>query len=126
MGHTHGGRLSGVDADLVQQLADGTGQHQIGPVITRRGRFVDEDDMTAGKIVDESGGGVNGQRGAADNQQVGAADIVDGAFDHAVVQPLLIEDHVGFDDAAAGTGGDTGMERLPTAAGLSMIYYMHC
>ena len=64
--------------------------------------------MAAGKIVDEPGGGVNSQRGAADNQQVGAANIVDRAFNHAVVQPFLIQNHIGFDNAAAGTGGDAG------------------
>ena len=53
-------------------------------------------------IAYQSGCRIDDEGRAADNQHVGVADIVEGLFDHIVVEAFFIEDDVWFDGAAAG------------------------
>ena len=89
-----------------QGLADWFADQKIGVAVVRRGALVDEHDGVAAEIVEESGGGIDVQRGASHDEGLGAADVRDGSPDGLVVQGFLVEDHVGLDIAAAGADGD--------------------
>ena len=56
-------------------------------------------------VVDEPGGGVDVQGGAADDEHVRLGDGPDGVVQKLLVQPLFVQDHVGFDGAAALAAG---------------------
>ena len=57
-------------------------------------------------IVYEPCRGVDVQRGAADDEHIRVAQIVDGLREQVFVKLLLIEDYIGTNDAAAATAGN--------------------
>lgn len=74
--------------------------NEFGVAILWRGVAVDDNKVFAFEVIDETGGWINGQRGASDDEAVGLLDFLQSAAENVVVEGFLIEDNVGFDDAA--------------------------
>ena len=94
------------DSQLPQHFPDGVCDDQPGGQVPGHGGFVDEHQLVAPVVVDESGGGVDVEGGAADDEQVRLCDGPDGIVQGLLIQPLLIQHHVGLNDAAALAPGD--------------------
>ena len=114
------------DNDLGENLADRGVDGQVGVAVHAGLGLVDENQLLALVVVYQTGGGIDHQGGAADDEHVGLADGGNGAGHHVGVQGLLIEDHIGTDDApavavvAVGQAGAVGDHRggvLLAAAG---------
>ena len=73
---------------------------EFGVAVLRGGVAVDDDEVLAFEIINETGGRVNSQRGAGDDEAVGLLDFLQGAAEDVVVEGFFIEDDVGLDDAA--------------------------
>ena len=59
-------------------------------------------------VAHQPSGGVYHQGGAADDEHVGVGDIIQSLVHDLLVQALLIQHHIGLNDAAAGAAGDAG------------------
>ena len=69
--------------------ADGRGNAKIGFLIQGRGGEID-DYQPPLVIGYEAGSGIDGKRGAADNEQIGLLDFRNGAFDGVLGQLLFV------------------------------------
>lgn len=73
-------------------------------MVGRRGRAVDDDERIAPELVEQPRRRIDGQRRAADDEQVGARNRIDGRAQDRLVQRLAVKHDVGLDEsAAAGT-----------------------
>lgn len=94
------------ESDGIQHFADGAGDHKVCLGIPGGGGLVDQDQLIAPVVVDQAGGGIDHQRGAAHDQHVSLGDVADGLIQDIHVQAFLVQDHVGLDAAAAAAHGD--------------------
>ena len=90
----------------MQRRTDGLADDELGMAVGTRLALVDEDEVTASEVVDESRRRVDDERGAADDERVRRADGGDCARDGVVVEMFLIENDIGADDAATFAVGD--------------------
>ena len=90
----------------MQCFTDGRADDECGAAVCTRLALVDEHEMIAPEVVDQSRRRVDDERGAADDERVRRADRCDGALDRCGIEAFLIEHDVGTDDAAAGAVGD--------------------
>ena len=76
-------------------------QNEVRVVIVRRGLFVDEYQLFALIVVDETRRGVDGQRSSADDEHIGFFDRVHRAVDGAVREHFAVQNDVRLDYPAA-------------------------
>ena len=115
----------GLASKLGHDLADRTAD---GQVRLRAGKLglVDDHQLVPTVVPHQPRRRVHRQGGATDDEDFRMADSGHRRHEDLLVQPLLIEDHVGLDDPAAAAPGDTGavcngLHAVKGPAGLAVV-----
>ena len=93
---------------LRKYLPDRRLNQQVSKLVAGSGRLVDYDQLVSLKIVDQSCSRINGERGAADDEDIGILNIMHGGIQSLLVEPLLVQHDIRLYGAAAlFTGGNS-------------------
>ena len=85
----------------MQHITDRLADDELGTAVCTRLALVDEDEMFAAEVVDQSRRGIDNERRAADDERVRCADGGNCARDGVIVEAFLIQYHVGTNHPAA-------------------------
>ena len=75
---------------------------QISTAIRRSRGLIDQNQLIAAVIVDQTSGRIHSQRCAADDQDIRLGDVVYALVDRVAVESLLVQHDIRLDNAAAG------------------------
>ena len=89
--------------DLGKNFADASLDDQISHAVPRCRSLIDQHELIAAVIIDQSRGRIDGERSAPDNQHIRSADTRYRAGNCFIVQPLFIQDDIRLDTAPAFT-----------------------
>lgn len=81
---------------IVQSFSDTLWNEKVGSVIILCGALVYQHKLISVIILDKSAGGIYGQRGSADDEDIAVFDSFDGGIYRFLVESLLIKHHVGL------------------------------
>ena len=74
---------------------------EVSLLVLRNAGLVDDDQMLASKVLDETGCGIDHQGGTSDDQQIGLMNGLRSLLEGLHIQGLFIEGHIRLDHTAA-------------------------
>ena len=92
---------------MCEYLAELFIDNKVGTLIGGGGVAVYDHKLVPVIVIYKTRGGVDGKRGAADNEHIAFRKHFNSAHNDLLVKPLLIKHDIGADNAAASAAGDT-------------------